>query len=435
MNKDYTYLDVEVIKKFQKGDPQAFEEVYKKYQSHIYRMAYQFTKNTENASDIVQETFLKAYQYKEKLKAPEAFFTWISKIAYGKCIDHYQKRKKDAVHYANDYEDGFPEERFEDQRQMQVLDQIQIDSAKEIILSTLDDMNADWKLTGYLRFFEELSIKEIAEVMDVPSGTVLSRLSRIRLVLKKKLEEQNFTKETCFSALLVPNMIDFCQSSNRMKVTMPLEQNRKTWKEIKKRKSQPKSVNSGISFINILLVSVVLLPVGVASLKSKDILPNLKGSKQLAEITNVDYLQELTNQPLKIAVETTNNNYDEIELNGKNQTMVTKNGEYILTLIKDNKVIDKKKIIISNVDMDMPIVVEEIVEEDRVILRLEDTDTEIDFSKVAAYENDVKLPIEIDEVNKKVTIKKVENMNSILEVPDIVGNVLKVTINFYKFQE
>lgn len=428
MSKEYIFLEISIIKKFQTGDFDAFEEVYKHYQSHIFRMAYQFTKNEESARDIVQETFLKAFKYREGLQHPEAIFTWLSKIAYRKCVDYYEKSKKDASFYSNDYEDGFPEERFEDQHQVSAIDQMQMKEAKEVILSAFEEMKVEWKLTGYLRFFEELSIKEIAEVMDVPSGTVLSRLSRIKVLLKEKLEQHDFTKDTCFSALLVPNMVDCFQASKLMNTSLLVEDKKGDFDKIKSKQNILKVSKKGHLFFGVMLVVAVVLPISAITLKSNLIPTMLIETKAPAVITHIDYDQNLTNKPLKIDVKTSNENYDQIQVDGKSEPFLTKNGEYHVSILKSGKIIDQKSIEIKNIDMDIPIVIDEAVEDTKITFTVDDTDSEVDFSKVVLLEKGNKKEFDVDRKSKKISVKKEDVMDYILEVPDIVGNKLKIII-------
>lgn len=436
MGKDYKYLDISIIKKFQAGDSNAFEEVYVHYQPHIFRMAYQFTKNEESAHDIVQETFLKAFKFRKSLQHPEAIFTWLSKIAYGKCIDTYKKNKKDASFYSNDYEDGFPEERFEDQQQLSAINQIQMKEAKEVILLAFEDMKVEWKLTGYLRFFDELSIKEIAEIMDVPSGTVLSRLSRVKILLKERLEQHNFTKDTCLSALLIPNMVDCLQSSEQMNPLMSMENSKKDFSDFKIHQRLRIVGKSKFPISNMfLLCTVMAVPISAIIIKSEINPTMILASKQHATITHVDFNQNLTNKPLKIEVKTSNENYDQILIDGKSETTVTKNGEHHVSILRNGAIVDEKSIVVNNIDMDIPIVVDEVIEDTKLIFTVNDTDSGVDFSNISLLQDSMKKEVEVDKDAKKISIKKEEIMDHILEVPDIAGNKLKIIIKVYNSSE
>jgi RNA polymerase sigma-70 factor (ECF subfamily) len=180
--------DADLVRLCQNGDMAAFEQLFYKHQDRVYGVAYRMTNNEEDALDLTQEIFLKAYQKIDKFKFSSAFSTWLYRLAVNLCIDELRKRKRTAntmplEEVANTGMDtcatmDTPEDHVISQdRERQIWNAINSLKEKERAIIVLRDI-------------EGLSYKEIAEVLKCSLGRVKSRLHEAREKLKTTLETE-----------------------------------------------------------------------------------------------------------------------------------------------------------------------------------------------------------------------------------------------------
>lgn len=154
----------------------------------LYNTAYRMTRNSEDAEDLVQETYLKAYKYYDKFEVGTNFKAWLFKIMKNTFINNY--RKKQAAPPQSDFADI--EESFESQVSEEVTRKVK-DPEEELLEDVLDEdvqraleeLPEDYRMVVLLADLEGFAYKEIADILDVPVGTVMSRLYRGR----RRLEE------------------------------------------------------------------------------------------------------------------------------------------------------------------------------------------------------------------------------------------------------
>ncbi len=165
-------MDIELVRKSKKGDSDAFSKLIKMYEKDLYRVAIAIVKNNEDALDCIQDSILKAYQCIGKLKKEEYFKTWLIKILINRCKDIISKEKKFISIF-----DVIKETSYKDN--------LECFEIKEVIGKLEDDL----KLLIVLYYYEDMSIKDISESLDISEGTIKSRLSRARVKLKSMLDE------------------------------------------------------------------------------------------------------------------------------------------------------------------------------------------------------------------------------------------------------
>lgn len=177
-----------LIQKAIHGDQKAYEALVKRYQRGIYNLIYQMVKNREETEDLVQETFIKAFNALESYNDKYAFSTWLYKIAYNNCIDSIRKRKLKT----------YPLDKPIRTKEGEVKQEIKDDSSspekdflfserKKQIQESIDQLPPRYKRVIELRHKDEKSYEEIAEMLAIPLGTVKARIFRAREMLKKKL--------------------------------------------------------------------------------------------------------------------------------------------------------------------------------------------------------------------------------------------------------
>ncbi len=167
-----------LVKKAQKGNEKAFLKLFQTYEEELYRIAFLYVKNKEDALDVIQETAYRSFKNLGFLKNAEYFKTWLTKITINCAIDHIRKNKK-VVQLNPEYEE-FMESYDED-----ILLKLTLDE----LMGTLNEYE---KSIVILKYYYEYTFKEISEILEVPLGTGKSILYRALGKLRKKAKEVNF---------------------------------------------------------------------------------------------------------------------------------------------------------------------------------------------------------------------------------------------------
>lgn len=162
--------DVELIKKVKKGDGNSFSKLIMLYEKDLYRVAISIMKNDDDALDCIQDAILSAYNSIKKLSHEKFFKTWLIRILVNKCNDSLKKKQK-VIPYGE-----IPSKAKYDEN-----------TEKLDIRDALEDLEQELKIIVVLYYYEDMSIKDIAETLNIPEGTVKSRLSRARNKLKDLL--------------------------------------------------------------------------------------------------------------------------------------------------------------------------------------------------------------------------------------------------------
>jgi RNA polymerase sigma-70 factor, ECF subfamily len=173
----------------QHGDLAAFESLVNRYERKIFRLSQNITQNKEDAEDVMQEAFLKAYQHLPDFQRNSRFYTWLVRIAVNQALMKLRKRRPNVVSLdqemeteddtiRRDVEDWgpSPEQRFA-QTEM-----------REILNRAIGELAPDYRIVFQLRDIEQLSTEETAEVLGLSVPAVKSRLLRARLRLRQKLD-------------------------------------------------------------------------------------------------------------------------------------------------------------------------------------------------------------------------------------------------------
>jgi RNA polymerase sigma-70 factor (ECF subfamily) len=169
-----------------------FEAAAMPFVDALYNTAYRMTRNAEDAEDLVQETYLKAYRYYDKFEQGTNFKAWLFKIMKNTFINNYRKRQLSPT--LSDFADI--EESFENQVSEEAARQNK-NPEEELLENVLDGdvqkalekLPDDYRMVVILADLEGFSYKEIAEILEVPVGTVMSRLYRGRRLLEAAMLE------------------------------------------------------------------------------------------------------------------------------------------------------------------------------------------------------------------------------------------------------
>ncbi|WP_234969289.1 sigma-70 family RNA polymerase sigma factor [Bacillus massilinigeriensis] len=165
-----------LIKKAIKGNKSAFEKLVRQHYEQIYRTAYLYVHNEEDALDVVQEASYQAFQSIRALKHPEFFTTWLTKIVI-RCAGQVLKKNSKLVVMSDDMILNLSQPLTENER----------DSGE--LLSAIQQLRGSYRTAIIYFYYYDYSIKTISTLMEVPEGTVKTYLSRGKAELKKFYEE------------------------------------------------------------------------------------------------------------------------------------------------------------------------------------------------------------------------------------------------------
>ncbi len=182
-------LDDELIKSAREGDQRAYWRLVNRYQKTVYHVAYKIVRNEETAEDIAQETFMKAFTALASYKSEFRFSTWLCKIAANTSIDHLRKKRIHALSLDREIDTGDGTVEFEvadysfhPERELVAKQQrLSIDEA-------INSLSERYRQVILYRHRDDKSYEEIAELLNVPVGTVKARIFRARELLKKSLK-------------------------------------------------------------------------------------------------------------------------------------------------------------------------------------------------------------------------------------------------------
>ena len=180
-----------LVKRARQGDLGAYDELVRRYQERIYATIYHMTANHEDANDLAQEAFIKAYQALKSFKGGSSFYTWVYRIAVNKTIN-FLKQRKNKAHMSLDDLD-FNAEHDPDLVAL-ISDktprrEINLAELHEKLNEAMQKLSEPHRLVVTLHDVQGLSHEEIAEIMDCNIGTVRSRLFYARQQLQAYLSD------------------------------------------------------------------------------------------------------------------------------------------------------------------------------------------------------------------------------------------------------
>ncbi len=183
-------IDNRLVERARAGDVDAFGELYQRTHRRIYQYIRQMVPTPEDAEDLMQEVYLRAWGGLKGLHANEAFWVWLHRIARNAVLDSRKRKQLDTVSLESTYtddEDGESESievaDWSDNPEQIVLSEATQEAVRQAVRSLPE--NHREVVTMY--HLEDMEISEIAQVLGVPKNTVLSRLARAREALRRKL--------------------------------------------------------------------------------------------------------------------------------------------------------------------------------------------------------------------------------------------------------
>lgn len=182
--------DRQLIQAALKGDQKAYESLLNKYKNLVYTIMIKMVRNPQEAEDLTQEAFMKAFNSLASFNDEFAFSTWLMKIATNNCIDFLRKKKlrttsiHEPIRYKDDtFEFEIPDNSAGPERL------ILQNERKQMLEAAINSLPERYRYVIVLRHKEEKSYEEIAEILNLPLGTVKAQIFRARELLNKMLKE------------------------------------------------------------------------------------------------------------------------------------------------------------------------------------------------------------------------------------------------------
>ena len=181
--------ELQLVQAAKGGDVAAFEDLVKRYDRNVFRIAQHITQNREDAEDVVQDAFLKAYQNLEQFQGQSKFYTWLVRIAVNEALMRLRRRRPERMVSLDEdvktEDDSVPREVADwapNPEQLYTQGELQ-----DILTRTIQGLPPSFRTVFVLRDVEGLSTEEAAEALDLSIPAVKSRLLRARLQLRERL--------------------------------------------------------------------------------------------------------------------------------------------------------------------------------------------------------------------------------------------------------
>ncbi|MCU7939279.1 MAG: RNA polymerase sigma factor RpoE [gamma proteobacterium symbiont of Bathyaustriella thionipta] len=188
-NESQNKIDLEIVRRVQRGDKSAFDLLVIKYQHKLAKLVLPYVHDKDDVLDVVQESFIKAYKALPRFRGDSAFYTWLYRIAINTSKNYLTAQSRrpprsdvdanDAEYYDGGsamHDNTTPEANLARQQ------------VKDAIDSAISSLPEELKVAITLREFEAMSYDEIANVMDCPVGTVRSRIFRARETIDNEIK-------------------------------------------------------------------------------------------------------------------------------------------------------------------------------------------------------------------------------------------------------
>ena len=186
-NNKYSYSDEQLMLLFQGGNENAYIELVNRYKDKLINFIFNYLGDIDSSEDVVQETMIKLYQKKHYYKEIAKFSTWLYTIAKNLANTELRKRKQRKTTLLSQFS---KDDKMYDlpSNDNEVGQEIQTEIVNKIIREAVDQLSEKFKTVITLRDIQQFSYEDISEIIDVPIGTVKSRINRARLQLQVELK-------------------------------------------------------------------------------------------------------------------------------------------------------------------------------------------------------------------------------------------------------
>ena len=176
--------DWELVKKSQAGDVDAFQQLVSRYHQKVFTVILGLLRDREDAMEVAQETFFRAYRKITSFQGGSSFYTWLYRIAVNIAIDAQRRQKRNPLEFRDSMDAAF-EERNEAAKDP--FSDLHDKELRQHLINAINELTPEHKAVIVLRTVEGLSYKDIGEILGCSEGTVMSRLHYARKKLQEKL--------------------------------------------------------------------------------------------------------------------------------------------------------------------------------------------------------------------------------------------------------
>jgi RNA polymerase sigma factor (sigma-70 family) len=181
--------DADLIRRCLANDQSAYKQLLEKYRRQVLSLVWRMVSDREEAQDLAQEAFIRAFRSLHTFDATRSFPAWLFRITTNLCVDHYRRKKLDTVSLVQEAD----QERDERTRELESPDigpdeEFQGKESAQRLDAMVRALPAPYRIVVLLRHQSDLSYDEIAEALNLPLGTVKARIHRAHKMLKEKLE-------------------------------------------------------------------------------------------------------------------------------------------------------------------------------------------------------------------------------------------------------
>ncbi len=183
-------VDHSLVSRCLDGDEAAWEDLVRQHTRQVYALCFRFTNSAQEAQDLTQDVFLRVFKTIKTFRSAEgSFHTWLARVTRNLLIDHYRRTRQERV--TDSIEEQLPMlEEAGGAASVRPDQALAGREASEILQATLQKLSPDLREAVILRDLQEMEYREIAEVLDIPEGTVKSRINRGRAELARLLRKQ-----------------------------------------------------------------------------------------------------------------------------------------------------------------------------------------------------------------------------------------------------
>lgn len=182
--------DIQIVSQVLEGDTGAFSALVQRHHERVYRTAYSLVGDLDEADDLAQEAFIKAFRALRRFRGQSRFSTWLHRIAVNCCLDYLQSKHRRNFVSLDDYRENWHAPRIWMGRAKNADVRVERRELQEILERALGELPEAYRVTFVLREIEGLTYEEIAKSLGCSIGTVKSRLFRGRAKLREILQVQ-----------------------------------------------------------------------------------------------------------------------------------------------------------------------------------------------------------------------------------------------------
>jgi RNA polymerase sigma-70 factor (ECF subfamily) len=177
--------DLELVAESVAGQTQAFDELVLRYQDRLFNALVRILRNREDARDVAQESFVTAWRKLESFRGESSFYSWLFRVAYNVAMSRGRKKRITTVSPAQS--NTLNQILADSQQGASPSYQMELNEQQQTVRQALDHLPEEYRVVLVLKELEDFKYEQIAEILDVPLGTIRSRIHRARQLLRESL--------------------------------------------------------------------------------------------------------------------------------------------------------------------------------------------------------------------------------------------------------